>query len=135
MKRILSLALVLVLVLGFAVPVFAAESESAVSPRYTYIGSLSAALEISKLGVASCGGSCWVPNADRVVFTCRLQRYEDSAWKTVKTWTASSVPTSTISKAYAVSSGYTYRVRTTCAVYNSDILVESGTCYSHQVTY
>ena len=136
MKRILSLLLALVLFMGSAVPAFAAESESAVTPRYTYIARMSAALEISSLGVANCGGSCYVPGADTVKFTCKLQRYEDSSWTTVKTWTDTDAPTCGLSKYYAVSSGYTYRVRTTCSVYNaSGVLVESGTCYSHQVEY
>lgn len=138
MKRILSLALALVLLLGTAVPVFAAECESAVSPRYTYIGRLSAVLDISNLGVASCGGSCWVPNVGTgtVKFTAKLQRYEDASWKTVKTWTDTGGTSAAISASYAVYSGYTYRLRTNCAVYRSDgLLLESGTCYSNQVTY
>lgn len=136
MKRFFSLILALVLILGSAVPAFAAESESAVTPRYTYIASISAALEISSLGVANCGGSCFVPEADTVKFTCKLQRYEDSSWTTIKTWTDTDAPTCGLSKYYAVHSGYTYRVRTTCSVYNaSGVLVESGTCYSNQVEY
>lgn len=136
MRRILSFALALILIMGTAIPAFAVENESAVTPRYTYIARMSAVLEISRLGVANCGGSCYVPDADTVKFTCKLQRYEGSSWTTVKTWTDTDAPTCGLSKYYAVSSGYTYRVRTTCSVYNaSGVLVESGTCYSNQVVY
>lgn len=138
MKRILSLILVMVFFLGFAVPAFAAESESAVSPRYTYIARLSSGLDISNLGIASCGSSCWVPNVGTgtVKFYCRLQRYENSTWKTVKTWSKTGGTSCVVSESYAVSSGYKYRLRNTCSVYSSaGVLLESGTCYSNEVTY
>lgn len=136
MRRVLAIICILAIVLSMQIPVLAAENENAISPRYSYISALSAGLNISNTGIAACSAGCVIDNGDSLVLTCSLQRYNGSTWTTVKSWSATAARSTVLQKSYAVYSGYTYRVRTTCSVYNSNgVLVESGTCYSNQVVY
>ena len=136
MKRILCLILVLLLVMLSVTPVLAVESESSIMPRYSYIAQIYSGLQIGKLGLSACQANCYVMNADHIVLTVALRQYNGTSWTTVKTWTATDSSYAAISKNYAVPSGYTYCLRATCNVYNaSGTLIETGTCYSNQVTY
>lgn len=136
MKRILCLILVMLLVMLSVTPVLAAESESVVMPRYSYIAQMYSGLQIGKLGLSACRANCYVEGAASVELSAKLQQYNGSTWTTVKTWTATGTDIASISKNYAVYSGYTYRLRVTCAVFNAaGTLIETGTCYSNQVTY
>ena len=137
MKRFCCAILAFAVIIACVIPAMGAVIEQPVSPKYTYIAKLSAALSINKnTGVASCGGSCSAPGGASIKLTCRLQRYNGSSWTTVNTWSTTATQATAINKYSAVASGYTYRVRITCSVYNSSgTLVESGTCYSNQVVY
>lgn len=136
MKRIFCLILAILLLTASATPVLAAEGESVVMPRYSYIAKMYSGLQIGTLGLSACRANCYVENADHIVLTAKLQRYNGSTWTTVKTWTATGTDNASISKNYAVYSGYTYRLRATCAVLDAnEKVLESGTCYSNQVTY
>lgn len=136
MKRILCLILSLTLLMLAATPVLAVENENTVTPRYTYIGRIYSGLTINSLGLSACNANGLAPTAASVKLTCKLQRYNGSSWTTVKTWTATGTDYASVSKNYAVYSGYTYRLSASFSVYNaSGVLVESGTCYSNQVVY
>lgn len=136
MKRILCLVLALFLLMQGVVPAMAVGSEPTVTPRYTYIARIYSCLEIGTLGITACQANCYAENGDSVVLTAKLQQYNGSTWTTLKTWTATDDNVATLSKNYAVPKGYTYRLRASCSVYNaSGVLLESGTCYSHQVEY
>ena len=136
MKRILCLILAMLLIMLSVTPALAAENESSVMPRYSYIAKMYSGLQIGKLGLSACQANCYAEGADSVALTAKLQQYNGSTWTTVKTWTATGTDIATISKNYAVPSGYTYQLRVTCAVFNaSGTLIETGTCYSNQVTY
>ena len=136
MKRILCLILVLVLLTLSVSPAMATESESTIMPRYSYITQLYSGLQIGTLGLSACRANCYVRNADEVILTAKLQQYNGSSWTTLKTWTATGTDIASISKNYAVPSGYVYCLRVTCAVFNeAGTLVETATCYSNQVTY
>lgn len=136
MKRILCLILVLLLVMLSVTPALAVENEATVMPRYSYIAKMYSGLQIGKLGLSACQANCYVENADHIVLTAQLRQYNGSSWTTVKTWNASGSNYASISKNYAVPSGYTYCLRVGCNVYNaSGVLIETGTCYSNQVTY
>lgn len=136
MKRTLCLILALFLVMLSVTPALAAESEPSVMPRYSYIGKMYSGLQIGSLGLSACQANCYVENADHIVLTAKLRQYDGSSWTTVKTWTATGSNYASISKNYAVPSGYTYCLRATCAVYDaSGVLIETGTCYSNQVVY
>ena len=137
MKRIFCGLLVVMLIVTLTVPAMAAEKEPSVSPRYTYIQFMSAGLNIDDtFGLTDCTAGCTVYGGSSIILTCSLQQYNGSYWTTVKSWTSTTKPSAAIAKNYAVYSGYVYRVKASCSVYDaSGKLLENGTCYSHQVTY
>ena len=136
MKRIICVLLAVMLVAALVVPAMAAVKEPSVSPCYSYIEGLSASLSINSWGLTDCYASGVVYGGDSVVFTCSLQQYNGSYWSTVKSWSSTTKPTATIAKNYAVYSGYTYRVKASCSVYNSSgTLLENGYIYSNEVYY
>ena len=137
MKRLFCVLLAVLILITTILPVMAADNEQAISPRYSYIEGLSASLAIGKLGLSTCNAACVAYGGGTIKLTSVLQRYNGSSWSTVKAWTTSTTHTSTaLSKQYAVTSGYTYRVRASCGVYNANgTLVESGYIYSNQVVY
>lgn len=138
MKRIFCILLAVIVILTSITPVMAAVSEPSVSPCYAYIQSISAGLSINEtFGLTACNANCVAFGGDSIKLTVALQRHNGSSWVTIKSWSATTTAHSeVINKNYAVYSGYTYRVRATCSVYNSaGTLLESGVCYSHQVEY
>lgn len=136
MKRMLCVLLVVVAIMLSVIPAMAAVGEPTVSPCYAYIQRISAGLSIDEtLGITSCKTSCFVA-AESVKLTCTLQRYNGSSWTTVKSWSETGEYSVALNKNWAVYSGYTYRVKATCSVYNSSgALVESGSIYSNEVVY
>lgn len=137
MKRLLCLILTLTLLMLVATPVLAAESEVAVTPRYTYIARIYSHLTISNTtGLSACQAHGYSPTASSVKLTCRLQRLNGSTWTTVKTWTTTGTDYVALDKNYAVAKGYTYRLSVSFSVYNtSGTLLESGIQYSDRVNY
>lgn len=136
MKRIFCVLLAVMLLAALTLPAMAAEKESTITPRYSYIEGISASLSINSWGLTDCYSSSVVYGGDSVVLTCSLQQYNGSTWTTVKSWTATTKPSATIAKNYGVYSGYTYRVKASCSVYNSSgNLLENGYIYSDEVYY
>ena len=136
MKRIFSVVFLLIVVMLAVVPVMAAEGESVVSPRYSYIGRIYSDLSIGTLGFSACHADCHAEAGDYVVLVAKLQQRDGSNWVTLKTWTATDDNAASISKNYTVAKGYTYRLSASCSVYSaSGVLLESGICNSHQVVY
>ena len=114
MKRVTAVLLIVTLVMSMAGPCTAA-----VQPRYTYIASAGAELEIDQTwGIASFQG--WVTAKDeypvKVVVT--LQVYKNESWQTVKTWQDEGVFGLYVESQYAVYRGYPYRINVLCYVYD-----------------
>lgn len=104
------------------------------SARYQGLSRLGADLSISS-GSATCTGTATTVSGYTCDATLRLQRYTNSKWKNVKTWTLSG-KTNRFSETYYVTSGYEYRLEITADVYNSSgTLVDTATVYSNQVNY
>lgn len=129
MKKILSVALVLCIMLSVAAPVFASTDDVAIAPLYTYIFTIGGGISINSLGVATCEGFVTSISAGgNGKVTVTLQRYENSAWNSVKSWTVTGKATCTsASNSYAITKGYNYRVYVTGTVYNT-----SGTALEAQ---
>ena len=136
MKRILCILQAVIVVATLAAPALAAANEPSVSPQYTYIQGMNAGLVINDWGLTDCTASSTVYGGGSVILTCSLQQYNGSYWTTVKSWTSTTKPSALIMKNYAVYSGYVYRVKASCSVYDaSGKLLESGSIYSKQVVY
>lgn len=130
MKRICSFTLALILFLLVVTPCFAAQNDTpAVTPRYTYIQANSVSFTINESsGVASSSTFCYTYGDYEVQITLKLQRYNNSKWNTVKTWTTSGMRDASLSKTWAVPSGYTYRAYATFNIYDDNgNLIETAT--------
>ena len=126
MKRVLSLVLACALFSLVAIPCLAVTSEaSAINPRFAYIVVTNVDLEINQsINVTTNSLYCCTNDYYEIQATCKLQRYNNSKWNTVKTWTTSGMEEVSLSKSWAVPSGYTYRTYVTFYVYddNGDLL-------------
>lgn len=138
-KRISSACLALLLLFSLNASAFAMSSESPIMPLYAVISYCVSDLEITKTvlgGKATCTGEAVVTDSNYdVTVKCELQKL-DGTWKTLKSWSESGNFGVDAGGSYYVSSGYTYRVKTTVKVYNSNgSLRETATEYSNQVHY
>ena len=125
MRRLFCFVLVLLMVGTMMIP--AAASQNSVQPRWTYLDSVSAALDINALGIASCGGRALAYSSNRIAIYVTLQQYTDSGWVTIRSWSATATTATQVSGQYAVARGYTYRVNVTAYVYDGrGNIIETG---------
>ena len=123
MKRIVSLFLAIVLSLSFAVSATATQVEQTpIMPRYTYIASTVVDINIDESTNITTNDAYFLTydSEQEVQVVCKLQRYNNSKWNTVKTWTASGYGFASVHKTWAVPSGYTYRTYATFNVYDTN---------------
>ena len=130
MKRAISILLVAIIMFSAASPVYAvspAESESSIQPRWTYLNTVSAYLNINVLGIATCEGSAIANVVQDVEVIVRLQQLTDTGWSTIKSWSATNAGASSAEGKYAVYKGYTYRTTVAAYVYdNNGNIIETG---------
>lgn len=145
MKRLVCLGILVLTVVFFAVPAYAAAevvqntgTQGVITPQYTYISLLSPGLSINSSGKANCQGfASAYDDSHTTRLTVELQKSSASGWSTIKSWSASATGTSIagIEENYYVVSG-TYRVCATAKIYNaSGTLLENKSAYSNTVTY
>jgi len=142
MKKTISIFLAMFLAILMTVPAFAADSggytaESVMSPKFTYIWSISAGLDISSAGKALCAGSVDASsNSYTAELTVSLQKNTSSGWTTIKSWNGSGSGQGLIVENYYYVSKGTYRVCSTAKIYNSaGTLLETQSLYSAEKTY
>ena len=125
MRRFCCFILILLVVGTMILPAVALQT--AVQPRWTYLDSVSAALDINALGIASCGGRALAYSSNRIAIYVTLQQYTDSGWVTIRSWSATATTATQVSGQYAVARGYSYRVNVIAYVYDGrGNIVESG---------
>lgn len=129
MKRIFSLVVAFVMLVVIITPCFAVENSTPmVTPRYVYIitNSLNFSIDEST-GVTTSGAYCCTYGNYEIQIICELQRYNNSKWNTLKTWTTSGMRDVSLTKSWAVAKGYTYRAYVTFCIYDSNgFLLESA---------
>ncbi|MGM9600189.1 MAG: hypothetical protein ACI3W5_01210 [Faecousia sp.] len=132
MKKLTAFILVCVLLLGTAMPIAAADAGSAVQPRYTYIMDISAGIQVSGWGVASCTGVLNAKIYTPVKITIALQRLDGITWTTIKQWEVTGTGSVSATKNYAIYSGYSYCVYVTGYIYDAN-----GNCleYTSAIQY
>lgn len=127
MRRLAALLMVIGILCTMIVPVAAASNENTVQPRWTYLNSVYAYLDINWLGVATCEGAAVIRSSMEVKTVVRLQQKLDSGWYTVKSWSDTGTCTAGASGSYAVARGYDYRVTVSAYVYDDNgNIVETG---------
>lgn len=129
MKRVYSLLLAVVMLSIMITPCLAVENKaSAITPRYAYIATNFVDFSINQsTNVTTSNVYCCTHDNYEIQITCKLQRYNNSKWNTIKTWTTSGMEDVSLTKSWAVASGYTYRAYATFYIYDSDgILLETA---------
>lgn len=127
MKRAIRILLIIGIICSMAVPFVVTATENAVQPRWSYLDSVHAYLDINWLGVATCEGSATARSLVDVKTVVRLQQKLDSGWYTVKTWTDTGTANAGTSGKIAVARGYDYRVTVSAYVYDDNgNIVETG---------
>lgn len=139
-KKFITVLLVMLLVISFAVPALAdaieLKDEIIISPMFTYISEARAKIYIDSNGKATVetyliGNN----NVTSTKATVRLQRYINGSWTTIKTWNESSNSRIlNFSDAYNTASGYDYRVQSVVTAY-SGTQSESTTLTSSSQRY
>lgn len=132
MKRLFCFFLILAMLSLMILP--AAASEASIQPRWTYLNSVSASLDINWLGVASCSGQALVRSSDKIEVVVILQQYSSTGWVTINSWSSTGTTTTRASGQYAVARGYTYQVNVVAYVYDSNgNIIESGSASQSRV--
>ena len=136
MKRIISFLLAVIMAFSFAISVSAQEQEQTpIMPRYAYIAATLVDININESTNVTTSEAHFITYDATLELQVeiKLQRYNNSKWNTVKTWTASGIGDAYIGKKWAVPSGYTYRAYATFKVYDSNgNLIESVSRYDSQ---
>ncbi|MDP4120309.1 MAG: hypothetical protein Q8876_04530 [Bacillota bacterium] len=142
MKKTISICLAVLMVFLLSAPAYAAdakslEAESVVSPQYTHILLLIAGLGIDSAGKADCVGSVDSSSTSyKTSLTVSLQKYANSKWSTIKSWSDSGPGRGLIVENYYYVGSGRYRVCSTAKVYNSSgTLLETASFYSQERTY
>lgn len=128
MKKLFAIIVVCGMLLGTAMPIAAADGLSAIQPRYTYVMDVSAGIEVSTLGVATCNGLLTTKTNNPVKLVIRLQEHDGSNWMTIKKMEFTDTGDISAAMDYAIYSGYSYRVHVTGYVYDAQgNVLESAT--------
>ncbi|MCO1600861.1 hypothetical protein [Desulfosporosinus nitroreducens] len=95
-------------------------------PLWVSITEFTNSFEISGSGLAQFDTSLYArSNINKVVINACIQQYIDGSWQTVKSWTSNSYSNSGyLNQKWYLVSGYNYRLVSTGAVYQNDVLVE-----------
>ncbi|MBE6947504.1 MAG: hypothetical protein E7454_04560 [Ruminococcaceae bacterium] len=147
MRRIFAVLLTFVVLVSMVTPCFAAESEasavasraaaeseaSAVTPRYLCIAlnAVDFYIEEASTNTVTSDVYCLLYDNYEVQIVCELQRYNNSKWNTIKTWTSSGMQEASLTKSWVVPGGYNYRAYATFYIYdNQGFLMETATNYN-----
>lgn len=111
------------------------KESSVIAPRWTSIIDYQNIFEISGSGAALVDVSLNArSNINKVVINASIQQYVNDNWTTIKSWSSTSYSSSGyLSQTWYVNKGYYYRMLSTGAVYQNDVLLEhvSYTSPSH----
>ena len=131
-KTAAQLLLVIAAILSMTMTAFAGPQKR-VDPRWSYFTTVVGDLDISSSGKATAMAtvSANKSKVDKVKVTCNLQRFENSSWKTVKSWSEESDADTPhvvmMEKTYYVVEGYSYRIEVKSKAYMDGALKESIT--------
>lgn len=129
-KRAVVLVLSLLILCLAPMQMFAVETNQATSseigPLWTHIIKFSNTFDISDSGLFQFDTSLTArSNINKVVINASIQQYVNGNWQTIKSWTSTSYSyMGDINQSWYVMSGYYYRLVSSGAVYQDDILME-----------
>lgn len=126
MKKIITSLVAIVVLMSCLAPCALASYEEQhieiedISPRYAVINYITASLAISDSGRASCGASAGVLPGYRVEILSELQQQNGARWTTIHDWSSSGSNRVEVSGPWYVMAGYSYRLKVTVTVYDSN---------------
>ena len=129
-KRAVVLALSLLILCLAPLQVFALGTNqvtnSEIGPLWVSITEFTNSFEISGSGLAQFDTSLYArSNINKVVINASIQQYVNGNWQTINSWTSTSYSNSGyLNQMWYVMSGYNYRLVSTGAVYQNNVLVE-----------
>ena len=137
MKKIVSIALVFVLLIGvLSIGVYASNSDNEIMPCYQVVTGWSATLDKTSSTGASCHTRFSTVGECQIVATMYLKRKEGTVWKTEGTWYNSGTTIVTLNGSKNVTTGYDYMVYSVADVYDADgNFIERVTAHSNTVSY
>ena len=102
-----------------------------IAPSNIIIGACDSSLEWEDTNSLAIYGGTLVPNGYDAYVKVELQQKNGTSWTTIKTWTDRYEAYAMVSRNYAVTSGYQYRLKLTHKAYDSNgNLIETLTTYS-----
>jgi len=101
-------------------------TNSEIGPLWVSITEFTNSFEISGSGLAQFDTSLYArSNINKVVINASIQQYINGSWQAVNSWTSTSYSNSGyLNQKWYVMSGYYYRLVSTGAVYQDDVLIE-----------
>lgn len=130
MRKRVVLALLLLILLLVPMQAFALGTNqvinSEIGPLWVSITEFTNSFDISSSGLAQFDTSLYArTNINKVVINASIQQYINGNWQTIKSWASTSYSNSGyLNQQWYVMSGYYYRLVSTGAVYQNDVLVE-----------
>lgn len=130
MRKRVVLVLSLLILLLVPMQVFAIGTNqvtnSEIGPLWVSITEFTNSFEISSSGLAQFDTSLYArSNINKVVINASIQQYINGSWQTIKSWASTSYSNSGyLNQQWYVMSGYYYRLVSTGAVYQNDVMVE-----------
>lgn len=110
MRKLISLLLIVVLFCSCIMPASAAVKEEA-ELFWNKIYNIYASISVNEsTGIVTCTGTVTAKNTYPVEVFVQLQILENGSWRTLKSWTNTGTLSASVTKNYAVYSGYTYQV-------------------------
>lgn len=131
-----ALAIVMAAAMCLALPgigTYAKENPSIISiaPANIIISVTESLLEWEGTNTLEVYGGTQVPDGYEAYVKVELQQKNGTSWTTIKTWTDQDTDYAMVSRYYAVTSGYKYRLKLTHKAYDSNgNLIETLTTYS-----
>lgn len=129
-KKVMVLFLTLLILCLSPMQIFAMEinqpTNSEVGPLWVNITKFSNSFDITTNGLAQLDTSISArSNINKVVINSSIQQNINGSWQTIKSWTSTSSSNSgSLAQNWYVVSGYYYRLVSTGAVYENNVLVE-----------
>ncbi|MGD9569269.1 MAG: hypothetical protein AB7V48_13340 [Sedimentibacter sp.] len=132
MKKLFILSLFFITVVVFTASINPVEGYE-FSPTFIALETHKCSLKIND-NVATANGSAICSDGYSVRITVYLQRYFNSSWTTIDSWSGDKDIYSFVNETSAVSSGYKYRVKSVATVYdNNNNVIEAPVLYSDVV--
>lgn len=121
-KKILSFSACLLSVILLLTNIAFAAMPPTVEPMYDNADRVSASINISSTGCATCAGTIVLHGGVKANVTLTLQKSKNgtTGWGDVKSWTDSGSYSLSINEDYYVMSGYYYRVKLVAKIYDSN---------------